>query len=119
MLIVLLLLAMIRGQLLARPPLFDVLLRVRRVTCTRPHTRPQVNERDDAFVAVERYSGGDGVCRIRRHGLEKILMSFPSSVGDVDVMWLSDDKFSCPVWREGECLRGAGEWEGRGRDGGG
>ena len=118
MLIVLLLLAMIRGQLLARPPLFDVLLRVRRVTCTRPHTRPQVDERHDAFMALERAETGNGYCHIRRHGLSKSLSNsnFPSRVADVDVKCLRDQTFLCPVWRDGECLKGAG---GGGRDGGG
>ena len=60
-----------------------MLLRVCCITCTRPHTRPQVNERDDAFVAVERYSEGNHYCRIRRHGLEKWLYDFPSRVADV------------------------------------
>ena len=110
--------AMMRGQLLQgrRYFNFDVVLRVCCFTCTRPHTRPQVNERDDAFVAVERWSGGNGYCRIRRHGLVKILNSFPSRVADVDVKGLPDRTFDCPVWRDGECLRGAG---GGGRDGGG
>ena len=95
-----------------------MLLRVCRITCTRPHTRPQVNERDDAFVAVERRDTGNGWCRICRHGLEKVMysISFPSRVADVDVKGLSDGTFDCPVWRDGECLRGAG---GGGRDGGG
>jgi hypothetical protein len=105
---------MMRGQLL-QGRLFAVLLRVCRITCTRPHTRPQLDERHDAFVAVERGSGGNGFCRIRRHGLEKILYSsnFPSEsrVADVDVKGLRDWKFECPVWREGECLKGAGMGE--------
>jgi hypothetical protein len=85
------------------------------------HTRPQVDERHDAFMALERADTGNGYCHIRRHGLEKILRTsdFASRVADVDVKWLDNRNFSCPVWREGECLRGAGEWEGRGRDGGG
>ena len=124
MLIVLLLLlllmqmAMMRGQLLQgrRYFNFDVLLRVCRITCTRPHTRPQVNERDDAFVAVERACGGNGWCDMCRHGLEKSLYDFPSRVADVDVKGLGNTTFWCPVWRDGECLRGAG---GGGRDGGG
>ena len=87
-----------------------MLLRVCCIMCTRPHTRPQVNERDDAFVAVERPSGGNGWCDICRHGLEKLMWSgdFPYCVADVDVKWLRDTTFSCPVWRDGECLRGAG-----------
>ena len=89
-----------------------MLLCVCRITCTRPHTRPQVNERDDAFVAVERYSGGNGYCGICRHGLEKIMYVFPSRVADVDVKRLGDARFECPVWRDGECLRGAGGGEG-------
>ena len=86
------------------------------ITCTRPHTRPQVNERDDAFVAVERWSTSYGWCRILRHGLEKSLWNsdFSSRVADVDVKGLDDDTFLCPVWRDGECLRGAGGGEGMG-----
>ena len=94
-----------------------MLLRVYRIACTRPHTRPQVNERDDAFVAVEWYSRGNGWCRICRHGLEKVMYSsdFPSRVADVDVKRLRDDmRLFCPVWRDGECLRGAGGGEGMG-----
>ncbi len=79
-----------------------MLLRVCRITCTRPHTRPQVNERDDAFVAVERSSGGNGWCHIRRHGLVKFLPYFPSRVADVDVKGLEDQTFRCPVWRESQ-----------------
>ena len=95
---------------------FDVLLRVCRITCTRPHTRPQVNERDDVFVAVERLDTGNGWCRICRHGLEKVLYSFPSRVADVDVKRSGyDQTFNCPVWRDGECLRGAGVGEGMGK----
>ena len=85
------------------------------ITCTRPHTRPQVNERDDAFVAVER-ADSNGWCRICRHGLEKIMFDFPCRVADVDVKGLGNHTFQCPVWRDGECLRGAGAG---GRDGGG
>ena len=115
-LLLLLLMVMIRGQLLARPPLFDVVLRMCRITCTRPHTRPQVNERDDAFVAVERWGGGSGWCRTCRHGLKKVMhtRNFPSRVADVDVKGLVDETFDCPVWRDGECLRGAGGGEGMG-----
>ena len=91
-----------------------MLLRVCRITCTRPHTRPQLDERHDAFVAVERPSTGNGWCRICRHGLEKVLYSFPSRVADVDVKGLSNQDFNCPVWRDGECLRGAGGGEGMG-----
>ena len=92
-----------------------MLLRVCCITCTRPHTRPQVNERDDAFVAVERRSEGSGYCRICRHGLEKVMLDFPSRVADVDVKRLSNSGFDCPVWRDGECLWGAGGGEGMGK----
>ena len=80
-----------------------MLLRVCRITCTRPHTRPQVNERDDAFVAVERRGISNGWCNICRHGLEKILYSinFPSRVADVDVKGLNDRTFESRVWRDG------------------
>ena len=91
-----------------------MLLRVCCITCTRPHTRPQLDERHDAFVAVERYSGGNGWCRICRHGLEKVLYSFTFRISDVDVKVLGDATFHCPVWRDGECLRGAGGGEGMG-----
>ena len=90
-----------------------MLLRVCCITCTRPHTRPQVNERDDAFVAVER-ANSNGWCNICRHGLEKSLLDFTSRVADVDVKGLPDRTFDCPVWRDGECLRGAGGGEGMG-----
>ena len=75
---------------------------------TSSHTRPQLREHDDAFVAVER-ADSNGWCRIRRGGLEKTVYSFPSTVGDVDVKRLNDQKFACPVWREGDCGAGAGE----------
>jgi hypothetical protein len=91
-----------------------VLLRVCRITSTRPHTSPQLDQRHDAFVAVERYSGGNGWFRICRHGLEKVSYSFTSSLADVDVKGLSDQEFEAPVWREGQCLRGAGGGEGMG-----
>jgi hypothetical protein len=98
-----------------------VLSRVCRITCTRPHTCPQLDEGHDAFVAVER-ADANCWCHICRHGLEKALYSypsgysdFPSSVADVDVKGLhDDDTFNCPVWRDGECLRGAGGGEGMG-----
>ena len=72
--------------------------------------RPQLREGDDAFVAVESYSGGNGYCRICRGGQEKIMLSsnFPDTVGDVDVKGLGNQKFNCPVWREGGCGAGAG-----------
>jgi hypothetical protein len=65
-------------------------------------------------VAVERYCGGGSYCTIRRHGLVKFLSYFPSRVADVDVNGLKDETFRCPVWRDGECLRGAGVGEGMG-----
>ena len=93
-----------------------MLLRVCCIRCTRPHTRPQVNERDDAFVAVARRDTGNGWCCICRHGLKKVMYTsdFPSRVADVDVKGLEDRTFECPVWRDGECLRGAGGGEGMG-----
>ena len=80
---------------------------------TSSHTRPQLREHDDAFVAVER-SNSNGWCHICRGGQEKVMYSFPSTVGDVDVTGLNNRKFKCPVWREGDCGAGAGEGEGRG-----
>jgi hypothetical protein len=38
----------------------------------------------------------------------------PSRVADVDVKGLGDQEFDCRVWRDGECLRGAGGGEGMG-----
>ena len=61
-------------------------------------------------MAVERVDA-NGWCHIRRGGLEKIVYVFPPTVGDVDVKGLEDDKFSSPVWREGDCGAGAGEGE--------
>ena len=97
----------------AAPPLFDVLLRA--CPSTSSHTRPQLHEDDGAFVAVER-TNGRGWCNIRRGGQEQTIYSdcVPSTVGDVDVKGLEDQRFQCPVWREGDCGAGAGEGE-RGR----
>ncbi len=85
---------------------------------TSSHTRPQLREHDDAFVAVERAeTGGEifaGWCGIRRGGQEKSMYSFPPTVRDVDVKGLQDREITCPVWREGDCGAGAGEGE-RGR----
>ena len=80
------------------------------------HTRPQLREHDDAFVAVDRSENGSGWCQIRRGGQEKVMYSssFPPTVGDVDVKGLGNQKFMCPVWREGDCGAGAGEGEGGG-----
>jgi len=78
---------------------------------TSSHTRPQLREHDDAFVAVAR-SDSNGWCIICRGGQEKEVYVFPPTVGDVDVKALEDTKFSCPVWREGDCGAGAGEGEG-------
>ena len=80
--------------------------------------RPQLREGDDAFVAVER-ADGSGWCDICRGGQEKIMYSFPPTVGDVDVKGLEDQKFSCSVWRGGDCGGGAGGVCCRGGDGGG
>ena len=78
------------------------------------HTRLQLREHDDAFVAMTRSETGNGWCHICRGGQEKGMYSFPSSVGDVDVKELGHQKFRCPVWREGDCGAGAGEGEGGG-----
>ncbi len=84
---------------------------------TRSHTRPQLREHDDAFVAVER-SNSNGWCFICRGGQEKLMTVFPDSptVGDVDVKGygIYDQKCPCLVWREGDCGAGAGEGEGGG-----
>ncbi len=81
------------------------------------HVRPQVDERDDASVAVERACGGIGWLRICRHGLEKIMHSFPPSGADVDVQGLDDREFSCAVWRAGDAARDAGAMTGGGGGG--
>jgi hypothetical protein len=96
--------AMMRAQLLRACP------------STSSHTRPQLREHDDAFVAVERWNEGNGWCRIRRGGQEKVIQSnrFPPTVGDVDVKGSEDQKFDSLVWREGDCGAGAGEGEGGG-----
>ena len=88
--------------------MFDLLLRA--CPSTSSHTRPQLREDDDAFVAVERSPGGNGWCHICRGGQEKCTFGyFPPTVGDVDVKGLEDWKFVCPVWRDGDCGAGAGE----------
>ena len=82
---------------------------------TSSHTRPQLREHDDAFVAVERSETGIGWCRICRGGQEKSVYVFPPTVREVDVKGLrGNQKFFCPVWREGDCGAGAGEGEGGG-----
>ena len=83
--------------------------------------RPQLRERDDAFVAVERFSGSSGWCRICRGGQEKFVRSsnFPDTVGDVDVKGLDGTEFYSSVWRGGDCGGGAGGVCCRGGDGGG
>ena len=82
------------------------------------HTRPQLREHDDAFVAVERAEIGTGWCGICRGGQEKEVYCnrSPLTVEDVDVKGLEDAKFLCPVWPEGvrDCGEGAGEGEGGG-----
>ena len=90
-------------------------------TCpsTSSHTRPQLREHDGAFVAVARSEIGNGFYHICRGGQEKVMTNlFPSTVGDVDVKGLEgdtlDQKFPCPVWREGDCGAGAGEGAGGG-----
>ena len=75
---------------------------------TSSHTRLQLREHDDAFVAVERAEAGNGWCRICRGGQEKVMFSFPSTVREMDVKYLGNQKFACPVWREGDCGAGAG-----------
>jgi hypothetical protein len=85
---------------------------------TSSHTRPQLPEHDGAFVAVARADGA-GWCIICRGGQEKIMYIFPPTVEDVDVKRLNDEKFKCPVWRDGNCGTGAGEGDvGRGGGGG-
>ena len=69
--------------------------------------RPQLREGDDAFVAVER-PNSNGWCRICRGGQEKVVYSFPPTVGDVDVKGLEDQEFDSSVWRGGDCGGGAG-----------
>ena len=81
---------------------------------TSSHTRPQLREHADAFVAVERSETGAGWCGIRRGGQEKGMYNCPPTVRDVDVKGLQDREIMCPVWREGDCGAGAGEGE-RGR----
>jgi hypothetical protein len=63
----------------------------------------------------------NGWCNIRRGGQEKTMygFNFPPTVGDVDVKGLKDQKFYCPVWREGGCGAGAGGGEVEGGGGGG
>ena len=87
------------------------------------HTRAQLDERDDAFVAVELESADvhahnpNGTIRICRQGMEKRVEASrcPSRVGDLDLHSLKNQEFQCPVWRGGESTMGAGEWEeGRG-----
>ena len=80
---------------------------------TSSHTRPQLREHDDAFVAVERAENGSGWSGICRGGQEKIISESPYTVGEVDVKRLTNRKFFCPVWREGDCSAGAGEGEGQ------
>jgi hypothetical protein len=52
-----------------------------RITRTRPQTRPQLDERHDAFVAVKRRIIGNGWCLICRHGLATTCYLFPSLQG--------------------------------------
>jgi hypothetical protein len=89
--------------------LSDVLLRVR---CSRqlPHAAPQLDECHSAFVAVERWTRGNGWCRIRRHRVERILHGsmFPSQLADVDEKALKYEGFSCPVFRDTDCASAAG-----------
>jgi hypothetical protein len=82
------------------------------------HTRPQLPENDDAFVAVERYSAGLGWCHIRRGGQDKYVPIFPPTVGDVDLKKFAGGEM-CPVWREGDCGAGAGGGSSAGGGGGG
>ena len=81
--------------------------------------RPQLREGNDAFVAVERADTGNGYCYICRGGQEKLMFSFPPTVGDVDVKGLDYRKFNSSVWRGGDCGGGAGGVCCRGGDGGG
>ena len=87
---------------------------------TSSHTRPQLREHDDAFVAVER-ADSNGWCRIRRRGQEKCTYGVvPPTVADVDVILkgLGAGIITCPVWREGDCGAGAGTVGGAGGGGG-
>ncbi len=85
---------------------------LRACSSTSSHTRPQLREDDDAFVAAERSETGNGWCQIRRGGQEKIAydIDFPLTVGDMNVKGLVNLKFIFPVtvWREGDCGAGAG-----------
>ena len=72
------------------------------------HARSQVDERDDAFVAVERRRCGNGWFDICRHGLEKIVYSLPSRLKEVDVKCLGEHIFNSAVWRAGDAARDAG-----------
>ena len=84
------------------------------------HARSQVDERDDAFVAVERRRCGNGWFDICRHGLEKIVYSLPSRLKEVDVKCLGEHIFNSAVWRAGDAARDAGAMaEGGGGGGGG
>jgi hypothetical protein len=101
--------------------------------------RPQLDERDDAFVAVEMESldyGDDGWpngrLRICRQGMEKriepsdclfcdddegvIPRGCVPGVGDLDMRSLENQEFKCPLWRGRECAVGVGK-KGRGEVG--
>ena len=76
---------------------------------TFAHVRPQVDENDEAFFAVERLHSGTGWIRIRRHRMEKcVRIGKTPFVTDVDVKGSRDSGFSRPVWRSGDAAGGAG-----------
>ena len=78
------------------------------------HMRPQLQERDDAFVALERHDEGYGWCRICRGGEMKVMFEqdFPRTVADVDFKRLNPQPFCGVIWRSKGCEGGAGAWSG-------
>jgi hypothetical protein len=72
---------------------------------------PQLDERDDAFLAVELWCQSTGWLRTRRHCQEKVMRSyhFPFQEADTDVRGFEDQTFECPVWRAGHIARGSSE----------
>jgi len=77
--------------------------------------RPQLDETDPAFQAVER-ADSNGWLQICRHGQEKVMYDFPPHVQDVDVEALASQRFASPLWRKGNAADGAGRsvWGGGG-----
>jgi hypothetical protein len=72
--------------------------------------RPQLQERDDAFVAIERHDEGYGWCRVCRGGEVKVIFAsdFPCTVGDVNFKGLDLQSFCGDIWRSEGCEGGAG-----------